>query len=170
MPRGATAVNPTAAALLGLLHDGPMNGGTLVAAAARNFGDVFPLTRSQVYRELPVLAEAGLVRPGATGPRQSRQYVLTADGRRTFVAWLTSDDGPDAVRSPLVLRLLHAGSLPAAERRALVHRGREAYRVRLTDATAVARGELDPYRRAVAEFSVAHAEAMLRLLEAIPTD
>ena len=33
---------------------------------------------------------------------------------------------------------------------------------------AAARGERDPYRRAVADFAVAHTRAMLRLLDAVP--
>ena len=55
MPARPTAVNATAAAILGLLHDGPMTGGDLVAAAGDRFGGFFSVTRSQVYRELPAL-------------------------------------------------------------------------------------------------------------------
>jgi hypothetical protein len=51
-----TGVNATAAALLGLLHEGPMTGGQLMAAAERRFGSYWSMTRSQVYRELPALA------------------------------------------------------------------------------------------------------------------
>jgi DNA-binding PadR family transcriptional regulator len=57
-------INPTAAALLGLLHEGPMTGGQLMAAAERRLGPYWSMTRSQVYRELPVLAEMGYVRLG----------------------------------------------------------------------------------------------------------
>lgn len=170
MPRGAPAVNATAAALLGLLRDGPMTGGQLVGTAERRFGEVFPLTRSQVYRELPALAEAGLLRAAAPGPRSARSYTLTAAGRRAFTAWLSTDGGVDGVRSPLVLRLLHAGALPGPERTALVRRGQQAYRARLAEAGAAAGAEPDPYRRAVADFAVAHARAMVALLDAIPTD
>src|SRR3954466_15014517 len=56
-----TQINPTAAALLGLLHEGPMTGGQLMAAAERRLGPYWSMTRSQVYRELPVLAELGYV-------------------------------------------------------------------------------------------------------------
>ena len=52
-----SGVNPTAAALLGLLHDGPMTGGQLMAAAQRRLGSFWSMTRSQVYRELPALAD-----------------------------------------------------------------------------------------------------------------
>ncbi|WP_170183636.1 PadR family transcriptional regulator [Pseudonocardia hydrocarbonoxydans] len=167
-PARATPVNATAAALLGLLHDGPMSGGELVAAAGERFGSFFAVTRSQVYRELPVLAAAGLLKPGRPGPRASQRYQITAAGRRSFAAWLTSGAASDAVRSPLVLRLLHAGSLTPKQRAGLVGAGREAYAERLTAAKAAAKGEDDPYRRAVADFVVAHTRAMLRLLDAVP--
>jgi DNA-binding PadR family transcriptional regulator len=166
----APAVNATAAALLGLLHAGPMTGGQLVSAATERFGAFFSVTRSQVYRELPALCSAGLLRLGEPGPRASQQYVLTPEGERAFSTWLTDGGGSDALRSPLVLRLLHAGSLSAGERAELVRSGREAFTARLAAARSAARGESDPYRRAVADFAVAHNRAMVKLLDAIPLD
>lgn len=167
-PARPTPVNATAAALLGLLHSGPMTGGQLVAAAGDRFGSFFVVTRSQVYRELPALAEAGLLALGKQGPRASQQYVITAAGKRSFKAWLVGGSGADAVRSPLVLRLLHAGALTAKQRAELVSTSRAAYTARLSTARATARGEPDPYRKAVADFAVAHTRAMLKLLDAIP--
>jgi DNA-binding PadR family transcriptional regulator len=170
-PRGrASDLNATAAALLALLHTGPMTGGQLVSAAAERFGAFFSLTRSQVYRELPALTTAGLLKLGDQGPRASQQYVLTAAGKRAFRGWLTSGGGSDALRSPLVLRLLHAGSLTGRQRAELVSAGREAFSTRLASARAAARGEADPFRRAVADFAVAHNRAMVKLLDAIPLD
>ena len=168
-PRGrATPVNSTAAALLGLLHTGPMTGGQLVTAAAERFGAFFSVTRSQVYRELPALTGDGLLRLGEQGPRASQQYVLTPAGRRAFTGWLADGGGTDTLRSPLVLRLLHAGALTADERAELVRAGREAFAARLAAARSAARREDDPYRRAVADFAVAHNRAMVKLLDAIP--
>jgi hypothetical protein len=111
----ATSVNATAAALLGLLHAGPMTGGQLVAAAGEQFG-------------------------------------------------------VDPLRSPLVLRLLHAGMLTTKQRAHLVGTSREAYAERLVAARAAARGESDPYRKLVADFAVAHVRAMLKLLDAVPEE
>jgi DNA-binding PadR family transcriptional regulator len=169
-PARATPVNATAAALLGLLHDGPMTGGQLVAAAGEQFGSFFSVTRSQIYRELPVLAEAGLLRPGKQGPRGSQQYVITAAGRRSFKAWLAAGGGADTLRSPLVLRLLHAGSLTPKQRAELISSSRAAYASRLEAARTAAKTEPDPYRKAVADFTVAHTRAMLKLVDAIPLD
>jgi DNA-binding PadR family transcriptional regulator len=163
-------LNATSAALLGLLHTGPMTGGQLVAAAGERFGSFFSVTRSQVYRELPVLAEAGLVRLGKKGARSSQQYVLTAAGKRTFKSWLNSPSGADNLRSPLILRLMHAGQLTAKQRANLVNSARANYLDHLDEARADAKAAGNPYAKAVAEFTVAHWRAVLKLLDAIPTD
>lgn len=165
----SVSVNATAAALLGLLHAGPMTGGELVSVATQRFGSFFSTTRSQIYRELPVLAEIGLLRPGRPGVRASRQYRITAAGKRAFRAWLAEPGGTDALRSPLVLRLLHAGQLAHADRTTLVSTSRAAYEAQLARARETVGDATDPYGHAVAEFGVAHVRAMLALLDAIPT-
>lgn len=166
----ATPVNSTAAALLGLLHAGPMTGGQLVAAAGDQFGLFFSVTRSQVYRELPVLTEAGLLRLGKQGPRASQQYVITAAGKRAFRNWLAAGGDADAVRSPMVLRLLQAGRLTVKQRTDLLRSAREAYTERLVDARTVAKATDDPYERPVADFAVAHTRAMIKLIDSVPAD
>jgi DNA-binding PadR family transcriptional regulator len=169
MPARPLPVNATAAAILGLLHAGPMTGGELVGAAGERFGGFFSVTRSQVYRELPALAESGLLRLGKLGARASQQYRITAAGKRSFHAWLAAPGGIDALRSPLVLRLLYAETLTAAERDKLVTTSRAAYADRLKVAQEAVGAAADPYARAVAEFEVAHLEAMVALLDAVPT-
>jgi DNA-binding PadR family transcriptional regulator len=163
-------LNATAAALLGLLQNGPMTGGQLVSSAGERFGGFFGVTRSQVYRELPALAEAGLVRLGKQGPRSSQQYAVTAAGRRAFRSWLSAPAEPDQMHSPLVLRLMHAGSLTPRQRADLVARSRRAYTARLDKARGAARVAGDRYTKAAADFAVAHNRAMLKLLDAIPTE
>jgi DNA-binding PadR family transcriptional regulator len=152
-----------------------MTGGQLVAAARERYGTFFSVTRSQVYRELPVLAKAGLLELGERGARASQQYVITRAGRRAFKSWLLAGEGADQLRSPLVLRLRHAGSLTSRQRRNLVAHGRAAYAERLAlaeDAAkkAAGRSRPAPYDQAIAEFAVAHNRAVLALLDAIPTD
>jgi DNA-binding PadR family transcriptional regulator len=146
-----------------------MTGGQLVAAAGERFGAFFSVTRSQVYRELPALAEAGLLRLGKQGPRSSQQYVLTPAGKKAFKAWLTSEPGPDHLRSPLILRLVHANSLTPKQRASLIESARQRYQADQDAAKAAVKAAEDPYARAVAEFGQAHAKAVLKLLDAIPT-
>ncbi len=162
-------LNATAAALLGLLHDGPMTGGQLVSAAGERFGAFFGVTRSQVYRELPALADAGLTRLGRQGARSSQQYLITAAGKKAFKAWLASPAEPDQLRSPLILRLVHSGSLTLRQRTELVGQARQAYQVRLDAAKIAAKAAADPYAKAAADFSVTHLRAVVKLLDAIPT-
>ncbi|WP_092528250.1 PadR family transcriptional regulator [Amycolatopsis arida] len=160
-------LNATAAALLGLLHDGPATGGELVAAADDRFGAFFSVTRSQVYRELPALAEQGLVRLGKQGPRSSQQYVITAAGKKAFKAWLLTDAGPDHLRSPLILRLVHAKSLTPKQRANLFEAARATYTEQLDEAKAAVKAAPDPVTKAVAEFGQAHARAAVKLVDAL---
>jgi DNA-binding PadR family transcriptional regulator len=160
-------LNATAAALLGLLHEGPATGGQLVAGADERFGAFFSVTRSQVYRELPALSKEGLVRLGKQGPRSSQQYVITAAGKKAFKGWLTSPAGPDHLRSPLILRLVHAGTLTAKQRTTLLDSARATYAQELDDAKVAAKAAEDPHAKAVADFAQAHAKAALKLLDSI---
>jgi DNA-binding PadR family transcriptional regulator len=163
-------LNATSAALLALLHTGPMTGGQLVTAAGQRFGSFFSVTRSQVYRELPGLTQAGLLRLGKRGTRSSQQYVLTAAGKRAFTSWLSSTSGSEHLRSPLILRLVHAGQLTPKQRANLVSSARARYLGRLDEARADAKAATNPYLKAAADFTVAHRRAVLTLLDAIPTD
>ena len=165
-----TDLNATAAALLGLLHDGPQTGGDLVTAARDRFGSFFSVTRSQVYRELPALAEAGFVRLGKQGPRSSQQYVITAAGKRAFKSWLVSDAGPDHLRSPMILRVVYAKALTPKQRATLVDTARETYAGHVDESRAAAKEAEDAYSKAVADFATAHARAVLKLLDAVPIE
>jgi DNA-binding PadR family transcriptional regulator len=161
----ATNLNSTAAALLGLLHEGPMTGGELVGAAKERMEPFWSVTRSQVYRELPGLAEAGYVRPGKLGPR--------AAGKRAFRAWLAEDPGADHSRNPLVLRVAFgAHHQPGAVAKLVAEaRGRhqELLAANRSRVTQLKRGG-DPFQLATAEFGVAYERALLRWLDTVPTD
>ena len=170
----AANLNSTAAALLGLLHEGPMTGGELVAAAKERMEPFWSVTRSQVYRELPGLAEAGYVRPGKLGPRAAQPYTITAAGKRAFRAWLAEDPGADHSRNPLVLRVsFGAHHQPGAVAKLVDEaRGRhqEALAVNRSRVNQLKREGGDPYQLATAEFGVAYERALLRWLDAVPTD
>ncbi len=165
-----THVNSTAAALLGLLREGPATGGQLMALAEERYSGFFGLTRSQVYRELPTLAEAGLLRLGKLGARSSQQYAITAAGRRAFKAWL-SDEGAatvtDSLRSPLILRLASSGELSSKQRATLAADAQDAVAERLAQAKAAHRAERDPYAKVAAEFTVNHLKALAKLVEQV---
>ncbi len=166
-------VNSTSAALLGLLHEGSLTGGQLVAQADQRLGPLWTLTRSQVYRELPVLASLGYVRAGKPGPRASLAYSITAAGKRAFAAWLRSPLEADHPRNPLVLRLGFGSLHSKAELRRLLDEAREQHQASLAvhkdTAAALKKGGGDPYALAAAEFGIAYEKSLLKWLDTIPT-
>jgi DNA-binding PadR family transcriptional regulator len=103
-------INATAAAVLGLLHEGPMTGGQLMAVAERRLGPFWSMTRSQVYRELPVLADLGYVKAGKPGQRSSQPYTITAKGKTAFAQWMKGEPGRELVRNPYALRVAFGGA------------------------------------------------------------
>jgi DNA-binding PadR family transcriptional regulator len=170
----ATTLNSTAAALLGLLHEGPMTGGELVAAAKERMEPFWSVTRSQVYRELPGLAEAGYVRPGKLGPRAAQPYAITAAGKRVFRGWLAEGPGADHSRNPLVLRVAFGAHHQPGAVAKLVDEARGRHQEMLTAnrsrLTQLKRADGDPFQLATAEFGVAYERALLRWLDTVPLD
>ena len=161
-------VNATAAAILGLLHNGPMTGGELVAAAGERFGGFFSVTRSQVYRELPALAEAGLLRLGKLGARASQQYgsARRASARSGMAGRAPAGPTRCAARSSCACctRMSCRPTTAPSWSHQPQRRTPTGSRRRRSRGAAS-----DPCARAVAEFTVAHIEAVLTLLDAIPT-
>lgn len=170
----ATNLNSTAAALLGLLHEGPMTGGELVAAAKERMEPFWSVTRSQVYRELPGLAEAGLLRPGKLGPRAAQPYAITAAGKRAFKAWLAEAPGTDHARNPVVLRVAFGGAHQPGAVGELVGDARARHQEALTAGRSrlnrLRKDGADPFLVSTAEFGVAYERAMLRWLDSVPTE
>ncbi|MEV4545819.1 PadR family transcriptional regulator [Micromonospora echinaurantiaca] len=166
-----SGVNPTAAALLGLLHEGPMTGGQLMAAAERRLAPYWSMTRSQVYRELPVLAERGFVRMGKPGPRMSQPYAITAAGKRTFSRWLAEDPGRDTIRNPIALRIafgdLHSPSQLKNLQAAANEYHTEAL-ARVREQVKNAKKEGETYDASALEFAVAYHKAALSWLKSAP--
>jgi len=148
-------VNATGAALLGLLQQGPRTGYELARTAAEELGDFWTVTRSQVYRELAAMGEAGLVEAGETGARDRRPYRLTEAGCAAFVDWLHAEPGPDTVRIPLLLRLAFVEALAPERLAVLTAEQRAAHARRLA-------GYRDSERTALAEGTTAARLVTLR--------
>jgi len=122
MVAAAVPVNATAAALLGLLQHGPATGGELVALAAQHYGGVFGVTRSQVYRELAALAEAGLLRLGKQGPlRLMHAGELTPAQRAQLVEQSGAELAQQLQAARAVLRAAQDPYAAAAAEFAVAH-------------------------------------------------
>lgn len=169
-------LNPTAASLLGLLHHGPMTGWDLVATAQAVIGDFWSLTRSQVYRELAAMTEAGLLEAGERGRRDARPYTITGAGRAAFAAWLQRGPDAETIRFPLLLTVLFGRHLPPgrlaailAEQRA-THAARAEHYEQLRAAAREAANLPDPYAAAVLDFGRHYERAVLAWFDALPDE
>lgn len=109
-------VNPTAASLLGLLHQGPMTGWDLARQAETIIGDFWNVTHSQIYRELRTLEQGGLVEAGPAGRREKKPFTITDKGKAAFTVWIRREPGPDIIRSPLMLMVFFADHLDDTHR------------------------------------------------------
>jgi DNA-binding PadR family transcriptional regulator len=109
----APELNATAASILGflLLAPEPMSGGDLAARIEDVIGDFWNVTRSQIYRELKLLADQALVATVRSGPRDKQPYRITPAGGRAFRAWIAHDPGPPIMRMPLVLQVFFGEAL-----------------------------------------------------------
>ena len=173
MPDGRR-LNATAASLLGFLHWGPMSGWDLAATAEHVIGDFWSLTRSQVYRELAWMADAGLVERGEQGPRERQPYALTDAGRAAFDGWASEEPGLETIRFPLLLKISFGRHIPAerlavfARRHRAIHAERLAtYEAHLDEGEAEGR---DPYREATMAFGIAYERAVLAWFDALPAE
>ena len=169
----AGPLNATAASLLGFLHQGPMTGWDLVSTAEQVIGDFWSLTRSQVYRELAAMADAGLIEAGERGRRDRQPYTITAAGRAAFAEWVERGPGAETIRFPLLLTIVFGRHLPADRLAAMVEEHRARHANRLADyeklhEVAAAAEEPDPYAMATLEFGVAYERAVLRWFENLP--
>lgn len=167
-------LNATAASLLGFLHWGPMSGWDLGATAEHVIGDFWSLTRSQVYRELAWMAEAGLIQKGERGSRERQPYALTDAGRAAFAAWADEEPGPETIRFPLLLKVSFGRHSPP-ERLAAFVRGHRAdhakrlaeYEAHLAEAQSE---ERDVYREATLAFGLAYERAVLEWFDSLSPD
>ncbi|GAB3863000.1 PadR family transcriptional regulator [Dactylosporangium cerinum] len=167
-----SGVNATAAALLGLLHEGPMTGGQLMAAAQRRLGAYWSMTRSQVYRELPALAAAGYVKLGKPGARSSQPYAITPAGKRAFTRWLSEPAGREALRNPVALRVAFGGQQSGAQLQQVYAQASEYHNAALTEARELAKEAKkagDEFYAASLEFAVGYHKAALAWLKGAPS-
>jgi DNA-binding PadR family transcriptional regulator len=165
-------LNATAAALLGLLHDGPMTGWDLVTTAQERIGNFWTLTQSQVYRELTRMTEAGLVTVGAPGPRDRKPYTITPAGRDAFTAWINQDPARDQVRVPLLLTIQFAGHLAPGRLREIIAAQRAHHTERLAEYRRAEKLLADSpdqaTRLATLRFGIHHERAVLAWFADLP--
>lgn len=148
-----------------------MTGGQLMAAAERRLGPYWSMTRSQVYRELPALAEMGYVKLGKPGPRASQPYAITPAGKRAFTRWLTEAPVGESIRNPVALRVAFGAYHADHALRDLYEQATEAHTVALAqvrEQAKLAKAEGDGYGAAALDFAVNYHKAALSWLKSAP--
>jgi DNA-binding PadR family transcriptional regulator len=167
-------LNPTAASLLGFLHDGPMSGWDLVARAEERIGEFWSLTQSQVYRELARMADDGLVEAGEPGTRARKVHEITAAGRAAFAEWVSRPPGTESIRFPLLLTLAFGRHVDPSRlasfliRHRIVHTDRLAAYQKQRDEMPPGYEDSDPYAVATLDFGIRYEEAVLAWFDELP--
>jgi DNA-binding PadR family transcriptional regulator len=164
-----TELNPTAAALLGFLTDGELSGYDLAKTASEVIGDFWHVTRSQVYRELAALSNAGLVAPVGTGPRAKRPYRVTEAGREAFAAWTRRQPPVEQVRHPLLLAMTFGAWVGPDKLLEFAASHRATHEQRLTRYQSLRDTPgLGAYLQATIAFGIAYEEAVLAWMAGLP--
>jgi DNA-binding PadR family transcriptional regulator len=165
--------NATAASLLGFLLDGPLTGWDLVRTVQRRLGDLWSITRSQVYRELLVMEREGLVEAGPTGQRERRPFMITEHGRDAFAAWASVTPDDETTRIPLLVVVAFGRHVPSAtlERHLAAHRGIHEERLARyeADKQLVRKSwPLDGHTLATLAFGIGYERAVLAWFDDLP--
>lgn len=165
-------LNPTAASLVGFLLDGPKTGWDLDRAVAQSIGNFWNVTRSQIYRELRVLADRGFVEPGSSGPRERVPYAVTDAGRQAFLGWISARPAPDLIRSRLLLTVFFGDHVDPTRLREILDDQRRHHELQLRQyeqlaATGAAEAGF-PGR--TLRFGIAYEQAMLQWIGDVLAD
>jgi DNA-binding PadR family transcriptional regulator len=168
MEREPIDLNSTAASLLGFLESGPKTGWDLVRVVELSVGNFWNVTRSQVYRELRTLAAAGLVKAGASGPRDRVPYALTREGKAVFAEWIAREPGADLMRMPLVVSVFFGARVPPERLDAFLEKARLEHAERLAGYERLTPDVDEPFQRATLELGIAYEKMVVAWIEALP--
>jgi DNA-binding PadR family transcriptional regulator len=100
-------------AILGLLHYRDMHGYRIKRHIEEHFGHMWSINYGQIYPNLKRLEEEGLVTKkevARSGTPDRKLYSVTAEGKRSFAAWLDAEpQGTMLLRDPFLLRFVFFG-------------------------------------------------------------
>lgn len=110
-------------ALLGLLARESATGYDLTGAMDRDLAYYWSARHSQIYPELAKLESGGHIRHtviAGAGPRPTKRYELTQEGKSQLLAWIVSEPEPAVERDPVLLRISSMWLVDRAAARELV--------------------------------------------------
>jgi PadR family transcriptional regulator AphA len=156
-------------ALLGLLHAEPRHGYELFQEYDRELGRVWRVGQSQLYAQLKLLEEAGLVsvrveeQPG----RPARKvYGLTPQGRAAFAEWVRQPTPYlRHIRVEFLARLYFFRRLSLDGLDELVAQQKAVCRAQIERFERLIAGTGDPFAQLVLEFRSGQLDAVIRWLD-----
>ena len=129
-------------ALLGLLARKPRTGYDLTQAMRQPIGYFWSASHSQVYPELAKLEAAGFVGHAVIdgpGPRDTKRYSITADGRRVLAEWAAQPAATATGRDEFLLKIYSLWLVDPARARELISAQRTAHQAQLEHYEQIAR-------------------------------
>lgn len=170
MPRQA-GVSPQPA-LLGLLVSEPRHGYELFQEFSRELGGVWRIGQSQLYAQLKLLEESGLVsvRVEEQPNRPARKvYQLTPEGHAAFEEWVHQPTPYlRRIRVEFLARLYFYQRLSLAGLDQLVAGQKAVCRDQVARFDRLMADTQDPFAHLVLEFRRGQLEAVLRWLDSCP--
>jgi DNA-binding PadR family transcriptional regulator len=161
--------------LLALLHEQPAHGYELKKRFDETLGELWPLQQAQVYNNLRLLEQDGLIAPGPGGDAGSapdrKTFRLTAAGAAELESWVqTPVRSSRQLKDAFYLKLMTlAGVLHRpADLLELIWRQREVYLVHLRELEAAllaAEAANDGAQAFLIDGALLHAEADLAWLD-----
>jgi DNA-binding PadR family transcriptional regulator len=141
----------------------------------RGIGNFWNVTQSQVYRELRILEERGLVSAEpATGSRERRPYAITESGREAFGAWIALPPGEELIRFPLLLSVYFKEHVDQGRLRRWLREHQLVHMRRLDgyeqQAAALPAAALGSGRVLTLQFGIEYERAVLRWFHAVFAD
>jgi DNA-binding PadR family transcriptional regulator len=115
-------------ALLGALAERPRTGYALLKHFEQSLDYAWPASHSQIYPELARLAAEGLIEQTDSGPRGSKTYAVTDEGRAEVTRWLRETTPDRRVRNDAQLRIFLLWLLEPDEAEQHLLREREYWR------------------------------------------
>jgi PadR family transcriptional regulator AphA len=109
-------------AVLGLLAVEPATGYDLARRFDKSLANAWHASHSQIYPELARLHDAGMVEVVGEGPRRSRTWAITPQGREELRRWMTESEPNRSQRNETAVRWFLLSVIPPADRRIALER------------------------------------------------
>jgi DNA-binding PadR family transcriptional regulator len=109
-------------AVLGLLASRPSTGYDLAQRFQGSLASAWHASHSQIYPELARLQEEGMIEVVGEGPRRSRTWAITGEGREELRRWMTEIEPSRIQRNETGVRWFLLGFLDSTDRRVVLER------------------------------------------------